>query len=157
MSSCNSSESAENLYGTSPGMLAPLISAQTIRGDSFTLEKLRGKKVIIDFWASWCGPCLRDAPAIVELYNSKDALGLEVVSIALEKKLDGRSEKLAAQLGFDWPYQIIEEVGFVRFNDVAKAYGVTDIPATFLLDEEGRILLENVSIQEITEYLSKNR
>ena len=150
-------KSLEDKVGTRPGMVAPSIKGETISGKSFDLKDLRGNLVIIDFWATWCAPCMREAPVLVNLYANTRGQGLEVLSIALEKKNDGRAEQVGNRLGFMWPNQLAEEISFVRLNALASAYGVTDIPATFLIDAEGKILLGKSTVNEIEEYLNQTK
>lgn len=142
------------------GSEASNFTAELIDGSSFTLSDLRGKYVLIDFWGSWCGPCHRENPKLVETYNRfksqkfRSAEGFEVVSIALEKT-DSSWKKTADRYGFNWKYQIVEKAQFVMLSQLAKKYGVTDIPAKFLIDPQGKIIGVNQNFTEIAEILSK--
>lgn len=142
------------------GSLASDFTTQLIDGSSFTLSDLRGKYVLIDFWGSWCGPCHRENPKLVNTYNQfkgaefKSAEGFEVVSIALEKT-DDSWKKSADRYGFSWKYQIVEKAKFVMLSKLAQQYNVTDIPAKFLINPEGEIIGVNQKFTEIAEILSK--
>ena len=142
------------LYSSKPknGNLAPNIEATLSNGNSFKLEHLKGKKVVLVFWGSWCMPCRVELPEIIELQNSTDGT-FEIVSIALEKT-EGNSQIVAKKMGFNWTYQLEETSDFVLTNKFAKAYGVSDIPALFLIDENG-ILIGKKSIAELKEILLK--
>jgi len=141
------------------GFQASDFTTELIDGSTFSLSDLKGKYVLIDFWGSWCGPCHRENPKLVETYNEfkdqeyKTAEGFEVVSIALEKT-DNSWKKTADRYGFNWPYQIVENAKFVMLSKLAQQYGVTDIPAKFLIDPNGEIIGINQSFQEIKEFLS---
>lgn len=123
-------------------------------GDSLRLSQLQSKYVLIEFWGSWCAPCLQDAPNLVafqEKYQAvelKDGHRLEVVSIALERGGD-QWRAAADRFGFDWAHQYVEYSRFVRIAESAAAFGVTDIPARFLIGPEGTILVSKGSWQEI--------
>jgi len=141
------------------GFQASDFTTELIDGSTFSLSDLKGKYVLIDFWGSWCGPCHRENPKLVETYNEfkaqeyKTAEGFEVVSIALEKT-DNSWKKTADRYGFNWKYQIVENAKFVMLSKLAQQYGVTDIPAKFLIDPNGEIIGINQSFQEIKEFLS---
>ena len=142
------------------GSQASDFTAELIDGSSFSLSDLRGKYVLIDFWGSWCGPCHRENPKLVETYNKfKDqefttAEGFEVVSIALEKT-DNAWKKSADRYGFSWKYQIVENAKFVMLSKLAQQYNVSDIPSKFLIDPKGEIIGVNQSFSEIAELLAK--
>lgn len=142
------------LYSSKPksGKLAPNIEATLLNGKDFKLDQLKGKNVVLVFWGSWCMPCRIELPEIIDLQKSNQG-NFEIVSIALEKTA-GNSGLVAQKMGFNWNYQLEESSDFVMTNKFAKAYGVTDIPANFLIDENG-ILIGKKSIAEIKEILLK--
>ncbi|MDA0974139.1 MAG: TlpA disulfide reductase family protein [Bacteroidetes bacterium] len=148
--SCSSSK--EEGVGSEVGMIAPELSGILPNGEKFNLKDLRGELVVLDFWGTWCGPCLREAPDLVKLQNDLSQ-HLQVVSIALEKTDDGRSEAVAERLGFTWSYRLTEKIAFVRLSKIAGAYGVSDLPSSFLIDENGVILLARSSVKEIRSYM----
>lgn len=138
--------------GADIGLKAPNITGSLPDGTVFNLHDLQGEFVVLDFWGTWCGPCLREAPDLVQL-QADFADRIQVVSVALEKTNDGRSETVAERLGFTWPYRLTEEISFVMLSETAGKYGVSDIPSTFLIDEKGYILLARSSVKEIRSYL----
>lgn len=147
---------------TSKGTPAPDFETQLVDGQSFKISDLKGSYVLLDFWGSWCPPCRRDNPNLVAIYDRyngqsfKGADGFEVVTIALEK--DGKRWEAAAKKdGFKWPYQIVQESRFVLTAPLAKKYGVSDVPAKFLIDPQGHIILSNPTNAEIKSYLDKQR
>lgn len=138
------------------GEQAPKIQAELIDGRSFSLDDLKGKYVLIDFWGSWCGPCRRDNPSIVALhdeFNQKtfdNAHGFEVVSIAIESNRD-RMIKAIQKDGLKWDYHIIQ---LDRFDSpIAKKYGIKEIPTKYLLNPDGYIMGVNQSYDEIRSML----
>lgn len=119
-----------------PGNQAPEISLPDKDGKIVLLSSLRGKVVMIDFWASWCGPCRRDNPEVVRMYNRFKDKGFDIFGVSLDRDA-------AAWLG------AIEKDGLVwtQVSDLkywqsegAKAYGVSSIPHTVLIDRDGKII-----------------
>lgn len=125
------------LSAADKGEIAPDIKSTLVDGSSFTLSDLKGSYVLLDFWGSWCMPCRRENPQLVQLH-SEHSDKVIVVTIALEKD---RASGIQASIadGFTWKYQVIEETAFVLMSATARKYGVTEIPHKVLIDPEGRI------------------
>ncbi|MFT4644168.1 MAG: thiol-disulfide isomerase/thioredoxin [Planctomycetota bacterium] len=105
------------------------------------LSDLRGKVVLVDFWASWCKPCRRDNPNVVKMYHEYKNKGFDIFSVSLDKSAD-RWAQAVAQDGLVWNSHVSD----LKFwnNAAAKAWGVSSIPATFLLDKEGKVIAKNL-------------
>jgi thiol-disulfide isomerase/thioredoxin len=123
------------------GNAAPDIVMRSPSGELLKLSDLRGKVVLIDFWASWCGPCRRENPTVVRAYEKYKAKGFEVFSVSLDSDKT-RWMNAIAQDGLVWPNHV-SDLGGWR-NAAAGAYGVTSIPATFLLDRDGKVVGTNL-------------
>jgi thiol-disulfide isomerase/thioredoxin len=122
---------------TPRGTPAPDFSLPDRTGRTVSLRDLRGRPVLIDFWATWCGPCQRTMPEIERLHRRYGAR-LHVLGINIE----GRSPEVLAFLDKrGYGFRILFDGGNFR-SVTASRYGVTSIPRTFLLDREGRILFE---------------
>jgi len=128
------------------GTEAPEINLPGIDGKNMKLSSLRGKYVLIDFWASWCGPCRRESPEMVALYKENNKKGFEIYSVSLDQK---KEDWLAAikkdKLG-SWAH--VSDL--LYWNSVAaKTYGVDAIPFTVLLDKEGKIIAKGLRGEEL--------
>jgi len=122
------------------GAVAPEINQQTPDGKTAKLSDLRGKVVLIDFWASWCGPCRRENPKVVALYNKYKDQGFEVFGVSL----DGDKKRWVAAIEKDnltWAH--VSDLKKWK-SGAAADYGVRSIPTTILIDQEGRILAKNL-------------
>jgi len=109
-------------------------------GTVIDLAAYKGKIVLVDFWATWCGPCVQELPNVLSAYEKYHAQGFEVIGVSLDK--DGAA--LAAftkEHKMAWP-QIFDGLGWK--NKLAQAYGIQSIPATFLLDGEGKIIAKGL-------------
>ena len=118
------------------GVQAPEIDLPSPNGTNIKLSSLRGKVVLIDFWASWCSPCRRANPHVVSVYNKYHAKGFEVFGVSLDK--DKASwVKAIADDGLIW-----NQVSDLKYwqSEAGRAYGVGSIPHTVLIDGEGKII-----------------
>ena len=134
------------------GGLAPDFTQKTPQGEALSLSDLRGQVVLLDFWASWCGPCRRENPHVKKLYERYKDEGFTVLGVSLDKN---RDRWLAAieQDGLEW-HHVSDLRGWS--NTVARQYGVRSIPHTFLLDREGKIIgakLRGASLEKKLEEL----
>ncbi len=112
---------------------APDISARDIAGDMIKLSDLQGKVVLLDFWATWCPPCVEETPNIKRIYEKHKGKDFHVLGISLDIELS-QLEAYVEKAQIEWP-QIYELE--VDGYDISDAYGVEYVPATFLLDLNG--------------------
>jgi peroxiredoxin len=135
------------LVGTncaSPTKKAPDFNLPDMSGRSYKLSDLKGKVVILDFWATWCPPCRRGIPDFNSLYKEYQGKGVEIIGIALDE--GGREEvvKGMAEYSITIDYSVL-----IGNAEVSRLYGgIEAIPTTFILDQEGRISAKYVGLQE---------
>lgn len=135
------------VVGTKVGNIAPDIELASPDGKVLKLSSLRGKMVLIDFWASWCGPCRRENPNIVGAYEKyskakfKTAKGFEIFSVSLDKQ-DGPWKMAIEKDGLVWKNHVSDLKGWE--SSAAALYGVKSIPMSFLIDEHGVIVALNL-------------
>nr|WP_321234140.1 TlpA disulfide reductase family protein [uncultured Psychroserpens sp.] len=136
----------EALSATEIGKPAPKFTAPTPDGKNLALDDAMGKVTIIDFWAAWCGPCRRENPNVVKVYNKYHDKGLEIIGVSLDgtkRQKDPKDAwtKAIAQDKLTWNH--VSNLNY--FDDpVARAYNIRSIPATFILDENGTIVAKNL-------------
>lgn len=122
------------------GGLAPDIELQSPEGETVKLSSLRGKVVLIDFWASWCRPCRAENPNVVKVYNKYHDKGFEVFSVSLDNDAN-RWKNAIIQDGLTWTH-VSDLRGWK--SSAAALYKVSSIPKTFLLDKNGRIIAKDL-------------
>jgi len=127
--------------GISIGAIAPDIVQSMPDGKSLALSSLRGKYVLIDFWASWCRPCRFENPNVVRTYHEYKDKGFDVFSVSLDKNKD-RWVKAIKDDNLVWPNHVSDLKAWS--NAAARKYGVGSIPATFLIDPEGKVIARNL-------------
>lgn len=146
----------EQMKATAIGAIAPEINLPTPDGKNIPLSSLRGKVVLIDFWASWCGPCRAENPNVVKLYQAKKDQGFDIYSVSLDKDKNAWMKAIEKD-GLTWSSHV-SDLGYWN-SSVVKQYGFQGIPFTVLVDREGKIVakgLRGPQLEEaVTEYLKK--
>lgn len=135
-----------------PGKVAPDFTEALPSGEMMSLSDLRGNVVLLDFWASWCGPCRRENPAVVALYEKYKDKGFTVMSVSLDKD---REKWLAAveRDNLSWPNHV-SDLKFWQ-SKAAKLYGVSGIPFTVLIDKEGKIIKTKLRGPQLEQELAR--
>lgn len=116
---------------------APEITAKNPAGKELSLSSLKGKVVLVDFWASWCAPCRKENPTVVKMYNKYHAKGFEIFSVSLDQ--DATAWKTAIQKdGLRWTNHVSDLMGWE--SPIVKQFGIQGIPYTVLINKEGKIV-----------------
>ncbi|MES2517012.1 MAG: TlpA disulfide reductase family protein [Bacteroidota bacterium] len=124
------------LKGIEVGTEAPEIAMKMPNDTTLALSSLRGKYVLIDFWASWCGPCRKENPNVVRMYYKFKDKGFDIFSVSLDQEKDSWVKAIEKD---QLPWHHVSDLQFWN-SAAAAAYGVQAIPATFLLDKEGKVI-----------------
>ncbi|WP_432670070.1 redoxin domain-containing protein [Flavobacterium sp. SM2513] len=135
----------DNYKDFSVGSIAPDFSGPTPDGKMLSLKQAMGKVTIIDFWASWCGPCRKENPNVVALYNEFHEKGLNIIGVSLDKDAAKWNDAIAKD-GLTWSH-----VSNLQFwtDPIAVLYNIKSIPATYILDEKGVIIATNLRGEEL--------
>jgi thiol-disulfide isomerase/thioredoxin len=117
---------------TEAGQPAPAFALPNAKGDTVSLERMRGRVVYVDFWASWCGPCRRSFPWMNKMQQKYGARGLVVVGVNVDKKR-GDAERFLAQIPASFTI-VFDEAG-----TTPAAYGVKGMPSSYVIDARGNV------------------
>ncbi|MEI6575081.1 MAG: TlpA disulfide reductase family protein [Bacteroidota bacterium] len=143
----NKAVAQEVKTGTNVGDKAPEIELNGVDGKPIKLSSLKGNYVLVDFWASWCGPCRRENPNVVEAYNKYkgkkfvNGKGFKIYSVSLDKQKDPWVNAIKSD-NLSWDCHVSDLAGWQ--STASAAYGVNSIPSNFLLDPNGVIIGKNL-------------
>jgi len=111
---------------------APDFTLKTLDGQEITLSKLKGKVILLDFWATWCGPCRESIPHLVDLYKTYQKNGLEVIGMNLDRGDIETVRRFAKSMNI--PYPIVSTP-----EEVSRNFGITGLPTAVFIDKEGKV------------------
>lgn len=141
----------EDAVGAKVGSKAPEIRLMSTDGKEVSLSSFKGKYVLVDFWASWCGPCRRENPNVVDAYNKFKDKNFTILGVSLDEDKDKWMEAIAK-----------DKLAWTHVSDLkgwesvaARAYGVQSIPSNFLLDQQGMIIARDLREAELHDKLTE--
>lgn len=134
------------------GSMAPEIIMNSPNGEELKLSDLRGKVVLVDFWASWCGPCRRENPNVVRLYEKYKDKGFEIFSVSLDKDKNAWVKAIDDD-NLKWKWHVSD----LKYwsSAAAKLYGISSIPSTVLVGKDGKIIAKNLRGYELEKKLQE--
>jgi len=125
-----------------------------LNGQPFDQKTLAGKVVLVDFWATWCGPCVAEIPNVLEQYEKYHAKGFEVVGISLDQDRQAL-EKFVTDQKVPWPILFEESEGDGWQHPLATYYGISGIPTVILIGRDGNVITLDVRGEKLGERLAE--
>ena len=135
--------------GVAVGKQAPDFTQNDTAGNPVSLSSFRGKYVLLDFWASWCGPCRQENPAVVEAYHKYHDKGLEILSVSLDQKEKPWKDAIY-QDHLTWTH--VSDLKYWE-NALVKVYGIQGVPQNFLIDPNGKIVARGLRGEDLDKTL----
>lgn len=145
--------SIESLKVTAIGAFAPDFTQNDANGTPVKLSSFKGKYVLIDFWASWCGPCRQENPNVVKVYNKYKAKNFTIIGVSLDRP-DGKADWLAAIKTDGLAWTQVSDLQFWN-NAAAELYFVRSIPQNFLIGPDGKIVAKNLRGEDLENKLAE--
>jgi thiol-disulfide isomerase/thioredoxin len=137
LAGCGSSNNGMNLISKGDRIAAIEIDARFLNSPNLNLSKLKGEVIVLDFWATWCGPCRMEIPSFVKLYPLYHPQGLEIIGLTVEAP---SSQPKGYFRDFVKSFAINYPIGFASEN-TSRAYGIQSIPATYFIDKTGKVAM----------------
>lgn len=134
-----------------PGAVFPDFEAQDITGAPLSLAKYKGKVVLVDFWATWCGPCVDELPNVIAAYKKYHDKGFEIIGISLDKD-EAALKRFIGEHAMNWSHYF-DGQGWQ--SKLGRKYGVNSIPATYLVDGDGKIVARDLRGQALEKELER--
>ena len=135
-------QSIDELSSTAIGVAAPDFTEADVNGQPVKLSSFKGKYVLIDFWASWCGPCRQENPNVVKTYNKYKNKNFTIIGVSLDRE-SGKEDWMNAIKNDGLVWTQVSDLKFWQ-NEVALLYKITAIPSNFLIDPSGKIVAKNL-------------
>lgn len=133
------------------GEVAPEIAMSTLKGDLVKLSDMKGKFVVVDFWASWCGDCRRETPAMVELYKEYHPKGVEFLGVSFDTDAAKLTEAVEK---YQIPWTQVSELKKWKETEINKVYKLSWIPAFYIICPEGKVAAFGVTADAVKEALA---